>query len=99
MQRNMKLPAPYYKTPLGSAYLGDAFHLMQCLPDESVDLIMTSPPFALQRKKEYGNVDAEEYVAWFVPFALQFRRILKTSGSLVIDIGGSWIKGQPTRSL
>lgn len=95
----MKLPKPYYKTNAGSAYLGDAFHLMQCLPDESIDLIMTSPPFALQRKKEYGNVDAEDYVAWFMPFALQFRRILKEHGSLVIDIGGSWVKGQPTRSL
>lgn len=60
---------------------------------------MTSPPFALQRKKEYGNVDAEDYVSWFMPFAIQFRRILKDHGSLVIDIGGSWVKGQPTRSL
>jgi site-specific DNA-methyltransferase (cytosine-N4-specific) len=95
----MRLPRPYYKTAFGSAYLGDAFQLMQSLPDESVDLIMTSPPFALQRKKEYGNVDAEDYVAWFMPFAFQFKRVLKERGSLVIDMGGSWIKGQPTRSL
>jgi site-specific DNA-methyltransferase (cytosine-N4-specific) len=95
----MRLPNPHYKTVFGSAYLGDAFHLMQCLPDESIDLIMTSPPFALQRKKEYGNVNAEDYVAWFMPFAFQFMRILKERGSLVIDMGGSWIKGQPTRSL
>jgi site-specific DNA-methyltransferase (cytosine-N4-specific) len=95
----MKLPKPYYKTTFGSAYLGDAFQLVQCLPDESVDLIMTSPPFALQRKKEYGNVDAEDYVAWFMPFAFQFKRILKEQGSFVIDMGGSWVKGQPTRSL
>ncbi len=60
---------------------------------------MTSPPFALVRKKTYGNVDAEDYVNWFRPFGGEFRRVLKNSGSLVIDIGGAWVPGQPTRSL
>ncbi len=89
----------YYSTELGSAYLGDSLQLMQKLPDESIDLICTSPPFALVRKKEYGNVDAHKYVDWFKNFAIEFHRILKPSGSLVIDIGGSWIKGFPVRSL
>lgn len=66
---------------------------------KSVDLIMTSPPFGLVRKKDYGNSDATEYCEWFKPFAEAFKRILKDKGSLVIDIGGSWIPGQPTRSL
>ncbi|MCB9639068.1 MAG: site-specific DNA-methyltransferase [Myxococcales bacterium] len=66
---------------------------------ESVDLIMTSPPFGLVRKKEYGNVDASDYLGWFRAFAKEFHRCLKNSGSLVIDIGGSWEAGQPTRSL
>ncbi len=92
--------APYYETHYGAAYLGDA---REILSDQSlegtVDLIMTSPPFALRRKKEYGNVDAAEYVAWFLEFARIFHRILKPKGSLVIDIGGSWNHGQPTRSL
>ncbi len=60
---------------------------------------MTSPPFGLVRKKEYGNVDAEEYVDWFRSFGTEFFRVLKPAGSLVIDIGGSWNRGQPTRSL
>jgi site-specific DNA-methyltransferase (cytosine-N4-specific) len=68
------------------------------VPD-SVDLIITSPPFALLRKKDYGNVEEHKYVDWFEQFAHEFYRILKPSGSLVIDIGGSWIPGQPTRSL
>ena len=89
----------YYETELGSAHLGDSLQLMQELPDESVDLICTSPPFALVRKKEYGNVDAHKYVEWFKVFAIEFYRILKPKGSLVIDIGGSWIKGYPVRSL
>jgi site-specific DNA-methyltransferase (cytosine-N4-specific) len=65
----------------------------------SVDLIMTSPPFGLVRKKTYGNEDADRYCEWFRPFAEGFHRALKDDGSLVIDIGGAWIPGQPTRSL
>lgn len=90
---------PYYKTQLGSAYLGNSLELMAELPDESIDLICTSPPFALVRKKEYGNVDAHQYVEWFKGFAREFYRILKPQGSLVIDIGGTWLKGFPVRSL
>ncbi|MES1026626.1 DNA methyltransferase [Gloeocapsa sp. BRSZ] len=90
---------PYYETGLGAAYLGNSLELMQELPSESIDLICTSPPFALVRKKAYGNKDQHEYVEWFLGFAKEFQRILKPSGSLVIDIGGSWLKGYPIRSL
>lgn len=90
---------PYYKTDLGAAYLGDALDFLKLLPDCSVNLIVTSPPFALQRKKEYGNVEQEAYVAWLLEFAKEYYRVLAEDGSLVIDIGGSWVKGQPTRSL
>ena len=94
-----RLPKPYYTTGHGAAYVGDSRVLMECLPDNSIDLIMTSPPFALKRKKDYGNVEDEAYLAWFRPFAVQFARILKPAGSLVIDIGGTWVRGYPTRSL
>ncbi len=67
--------------------------------DGSVNLVVTSPPFGLVRKKDYGNADAHLYLDWFRPFAEQFHRILADNGSLVIDIGGAWIPGQPTRSL
>jgi site-specific DNA-methyltransferase (cytosine-N4-specific) len=91
---------PDFETPHGKIVHQDSLEFMQQkLDDESVDLIFTSPPFALLRKKDYGNVEADEYLAWFEDFARQFYRILKPSGSLVIDIGGSWIPGQPTRSL
>jgi len=80
--------------------LGDAVMVLSKQVEErSVDLIMTSPPFGLVRKKEYGNADAKDYLDWFRPFAEAFKRVLKEDGSLVIDIGGSWIPGQPTRSL
>lgn len=91
---------PYFRPKLGSIYLGDARHVLDArLQPKSVDLIVTSPPFGLVRKKYYGNVDASRYVAWFKPFGELFRRALKPTGSLVIDIGGSWKPGQPTRSL
>jgi len=88
------------RTNLGVAYWAESVSLMErLLDDNSVDLIMTSPPFGLVRKKEYGNADASDYVDWFRPFAKQFARILKSNGSLVIDIGGAWNAGKPTKSL
>jgi site-specific DNA-methyltransferase (cytosine-N4-specific) len=89
----------YYSTVLGGAYLGDSLELIKSLGDESVNLICTSPPFALLRQKSYGNVASHEYVDWFLQFAREFKRVLKPDGSLVIDIGGSWVKGAPIRSL
>ena len=90
---------PVYSTGLGSAYCADSLEIMRELETESVDLVVTSPPFALRKKKSYGNVSAENYRDWFSPFADEIYRILKRRGSFVLDIGGSWIKGKPTRSL
>jgi len=89
----------YHQTSLGKMILGDALDVVAGIEEDSVDLIMTSPPFGLVRKKEYGNVPADEYVDWFRPFAEQFKRILKDTGSFVIDIGGAWNAGLPTRHL
>jgi len=96
---NKTRPKPFRKTKRGRIILGDALDVLRKEADSSVDLIMTSPPFGLVRKKEYGNVDADEYVDWFRPFAKEFKRVLKENGSFVLDIGGAWNKGQPTRHL
>lgn len=90
---------PYYRTEQGEAYLGDSLQLMAELPDKSINLIVTSPPFALTRKKEYGNKNADEYVEWFLEFARHFRRILTADGSLVIDLGGAYLPGTPVRAI
>jgi len=90
---------PYYKTKVGQIILDDALNVLSRMQDGSANLIMTSPPFGLVRKKEYGNADAESYLDWFRPFASEFYRVLAQDGSFVIDIGGSWNRGSPTRSL
>ena len=90
---------PFYQTSFGKAYCADCLEVLKEVQNNSIDLIITSPPFALRRKKSYGNVSAEKYCEWFLPFAKEFRRILKRNGSFVLDIGGSWNKGQPTRTL
>jgi DNA modification methylase len=95
----MELPAPLYQTSLGRAYPGDALELLDCLPSNSIDLVLTSPPFALQRKKEYGNHDQTEYIDWLLQFTLKIKRVLKDEGSFVLDLGGAYRKGRPIRSL
>lgn len=96
----LEIPKLIFSTKYGRMFCGDSVSLMEHLiKDASIDLIMTSPPFGLVRKKDYGNEDADRYLAWFERFAVQFIRILKPSGSLVIDIGGAWKPGYPTRSL
>lgn len=93
------LPKPLYRTHFGEAYVGDALDLLKCLQDESIDLVITSPPFALQRQKEYGNVDQDEYVDWLLSFTIEVKRVLKNTGSFVLDLGGAYRKKRPVRSL
>jgi len=88
-----------YDTPYGQAFVADAMELMATMEDATINLIMTSPPYALHFKKEYGNARQGDYVNWFLPFAREFHRLLREDGSLVIDIGGAWTPGKPTRSL
>ena len=90
---------PAYKTTWGAMYQADAAELLKKLPDGSLDLVVTSPPYALHFKKEYGNVDKDGYVEWLRPFGQEIYRALKPKGSFVLNIGGSYNAGVPTRSL
>jgi site-specific DNA-methyltransferase (cytosine-N4-specific) len=90
---------PLYHTDGGQAYVGDSLELLAELPDNSIDLVMTSPPFALLRQKTYGNVEETEYVQWIKPFGQEVFRVLKESGSFVLDLGGAYRSGVPSRSL
>lgn len=90
---------PYYKTELGKAYLGDSLEITKKIPDNSINLILTSPPFALTSEKEYGNKKEQEYINWFLEFTEQFKRILTEDGSFVVDLGGAYLPGYPIRSI
>jgi DNA modification methylase len=90
---------PAYSTDWGSAYCGDSLELLKQFPDDSVNLVMTSPPFALLRKKEYGNKEQHEYIEWLSEFAKIVLKKLTPDGSFVLDLGGAYQKGVPSRSL
>ncbi|MGF6525170.1 DNA-methyltransferase [Variovorax sp. PvP013] len=90
---------PFYETRTGIVFHADALEVLKKIPDSSVNLVFTSPPYALHFKKEYGNVSQGDYVAWFMEFAKEIKRILTDDGSFVLNIGGTWQKGQPTRSI
>ena len=90
---------PHYVTDLGEAWVGDSRRLLRKIEDCSIDLVVTSPPYGLVKKKEYGNESQEDYVRWFRPFARQIHRVLKPTGSFVLNIAGAWQKGKPTRAL
>jgi site-specific DNA-methyltransferase (cytosine-N4-specific) len=91
--------SPAYVTHFGTAYCGDSLELLTQVPDNSVSLVMTSPPFALQQQKEYGNKTQKKYIDWLVKFAKVVYLKLKDDGSFVLDLGGAYRKGIPARSL
>ena len=97
----MKFPRAHqvYRTNRGLQLCGDSVELLAHLPDRSIDLIMTSPPFALLRKKAYGNMDQDQYVEWLGRFGESAYRVLRHSGSFVLDLGGAYQRGKPVRSL
>jgi DNA modification methylase len=95
----MVLPNPLYTTDYGAAYVGDSLLLLDRLESDSVDLVLTSPPFALQRQKTYGNVEQEEYVNWLLEFCQKVYRVLAPTGSFVLDLGGAYQSKRPVRSL
>lgn len=96
----LKKPKIIHKTQKGQILYGDSLSWLHNPKNKnSTNLIITSPPFGLLSKKSYGNEHADDYCEWFRPFAEGFEKVLKSSGSLVIDIAGVWIKGNPVRSL
>lgn len=93
----------YYKTKKGTYILGDSYkELQNGLATDlkgKVNLIITSPPFPLNNKKKYGNLQGEAYKEWFVSLAKIFENLLAKDGSIVIEIGNSWEPGRPVQSL
>ncbi|SBW06653.1 DNA methylase [uncultured Dysgonomonas sp.] len=99
----MKLNNIYYKTDIGNFLLGDSISLLGSELKEKlkgkVNLLITSPPFPLNLKKKYGNLQGDEYQEWFEKLAHLFEYLLADNGSLVIEIGNSWEPNRPVQSL
>ncbi|MCY4087755.1 MAG: site-specific DNA-methyltransferase [Actinomycetia bacterium] len=99
----MDEPKIAYRTTLGRSILGKAEDVLDSaayLKDltEQVDLIFTSPPYPLNRKKRYGNEQGNTYVNWLVEFAPLFKKVLKPQGSIVLELGNAWEPGRPVMS-
>jgi len=88
-----------YQTARGLQVCGDSREILGYIRENSVDLVITSPPFALLRQKSYGNELQSDYVNWLSDFGVEVFRILKPSGSFILDLGGAYEKGKPVRSL
>ncbi|MCB0749239.1 MAG: site-specific DNA-methyltransferase [Ignavibacteriae bacterium] len=91
-----------FKTKYGKSILGKVEDVLNQKKMEkykgNINLIFTSPPFPLNRKKKYGNLQGEEYLEWFSNLATTFKEFLAEDGSIVIELGNSWEKGSPTMS-
>ncbi|NOZ50620.1 MAG: site-specific DNA-methyltransferase [Chloroflexi bacterium] len=74
--------------------LGDCHEILKTLPDNSIDLIITSPPYADQRKNTYGGVHPHNYVEWFLPISAELLRVLKPSGTFILNIKERVLKGE-----
>lgn len=75
-------------------YLGDCLDVLDRLADNSVDLIITSPPYSDQRNNTYGGIKAENYVSWFLPISEKLLRKLKPSGTFILNIKEKVINGE-----
>ena len=95
-----RLKPPAYTTTWGKCFHGKSERVLSKLEQldvfGGVDLIFTSPPFPLNKKKKYGNLKGEEYVEWLAGFAKLFKRLLKPSGSIVLEVGNAWEPGSPS---
>ena len=75
-------------------YLGDCREVLKRVADDSVDLIFTSPPYADQRKQTYGGIHPDKYVEWFLPVSEQLLRVLKPTGTFVLNIKEKAVNGE-----
>ncbi len=75
-------------------HLGDSREVLQGLPSGSVDLVVTSPPYADQRQSTYGGINPENYVDWFLPIGAELQRVLKPTGTFILNIKERVVSGE-----
>jgi len=77
-----------------SILLGDCLEVLKTIPDNSIDLIITSPPYADSRKHTYGGISPDEYVEWFLPRSAELLRVLKPTGTFILNIKEKVVEGE-----
>lgn len=82
------------KTEQDHIILGDCKTMLSTIPSDSVDLVITSPPYADSRKKTYGGIHPDQYVEWFLPIGIELQRVLKPTGSFVLNIKEKVVDGE-----
>jgi site-specific DNA-methyltransferase (adenine-specific) len=90
LDRTAPLPSEWHN----QIVQGDCGQILPHIPANSVDLIVTSPPYADNRKKTYGGVPPDEYVAWFLPISAELLRVLKPTGTFVLNIKEKVVEGE-----
>lgn len=75
-------------------FCGDSAEVLKTLPDNTIDLIITSPPYADQRKSTYGGISTDQYVEWFLPISEQLLRVLKPTGTFILNIKEKVVNGE-----
>ena len=75
-------------------YQGNSLDVLKTMPDNSIDLIITSPPYADQRKNTYGGINVNDYVNWFLPISKELLRVLKPSGTFILNIKEKVVNGE-----
>lgn len=90
----VNVSSTHTQLPLDSIICGDALEVLRSFPNEFVDLIVTSPPYADKRKNSYGGIHPDRYVQWFLPIAQELKRVLKPSGTFVLNIKEGVSEGQ-----
>lgn len=88
-----------YETSLGKAIWGTAEAASAVIDDSSVNLILTSPPYPLNKEKQYGNLTGQNYIDWITSLAADWKRMLVDDGSLVLTVGPVWQPGAPVESV
>lgn len=73
---------------------GDCKKILEKFPENCIDLIFTSPPYADQRKNTYGGIHPNDYIDWFIPKANEFKRVLKPEGTFILNIKERVVNGE-----
>lgn len=95
--RSSQLEFKNQETPVNwnnQIILGDCLNVLKQIPDDQVDFIMTSPPYADSRSKTYGGIHPDEYVNWFLPISAELKRVLKLEGTFILNIKEKVVNGE-----